>query len=205
MQVHELVEIAEFLKRFLTEKNLIGAYQNLHGFIQQASNNQNPQLVEKQLKKIREIHLEADKLTLSSSKIKLMEEFGARDLLGITALHRIDKIFQKHRAHPQGLMDAINHLKQQTQQLNERSTSLVSSLEPLIKSISIDQDDTESGEGKLWLYFTDGSSVNTIEDLQKVAERGNRYCITSHDCQMLPMSQEEFCTLESILPWRWRL
>lgn len=170
MQVHELVEVAEFLKRFLAEKSLAQEYKNLANCVQQASNNQEPQQVDKQLEKIREIHLEADKLSLSPSKTKLMEEFGAQDLLGLTALKRIDEIFQKHRAHPQGLIQAINHLESKTQQLSKRSSSLVSSLDPLIESIGIDEDETEDGEGKLWLYFADGSSVNTIEDLEKVAE-----------------------------------
>ncbi len=168
MQVRELVDLARFLKTFIQDKGLVSQYEQLINAVNQAASNQSPQNVQTFLQSLRETHSEAEKQILSPAQSKLMSEYGADKLLGRLASERLDSIFATNQAHPQGLVSALQALVNETNQLINRSSGLIKALEPMLVVPELEKPDEQ--EGRLWLYFADAASVNTIEDLEKAAE-----------------------------------
>ena len=170
MQVRELVVLGRFLKSFIQEHNLPEQYQQLINAINQATQNQNPENVRVHLDRIKQIHTEAEKQILSAAQNKLLNEYGADQLLGKIAMERVNKIFIEHQAHPQGLTSDLQQLMKETKELSKKATELISVLEPMLVELQIDSDEMDENEGRLWLYFAEATSINTIEDLEKAAE-----------------------------------
>lgn len=169
MQIHELVELARFLKFFVEENNIAGMYQELIDSVNAAAQNQNPQDVRANLDKLRKLHINAENRVLSPARRKLMEHYGADELLGRKAIDFLDTTFAENQAHPQGLTQALQKQLKQIKQLVQRASQLISALEPLIHDLGLDVGELGKNEGRLWLYFADATSVNTIEDLEKAA------------------------------------
>ncbi|MBN2287637.1 MAG: hypothetical protein JXI43_14410 [Tissierellales bacterium] len=170
MQVRELIELGAFLKEFIQEHNLPSLYQVLINSINQAVQNQNPENVNINYQKLIDIHMEADKRLPSPAQLKLIADYGADKLIGKTASNRLSEIFDKYRAHPQGMVNALQELLNETNQLAKRSNQLVTVLEPMIEEYNLDDEELGEKEGRLWLYFSDAASVNTIEELGKAVE-----------------------------------
>lgn len=170
MQVQELVTLGQFLKTFIKERNLAGVYQQLIDAVNQAAQNQNPENVQTHLVALRKLHEEVVQQVLSPAQAKLMEDYGAHELLGKAALEQLDQIFASHQAHPQGLVAALQKLLKRTNQLVSNATQLVTVLEPLLESIKDMEPELANDEGRLWLYFADAASINTINDLEVAAE-----------------------------------
>ena len=168
MQVRELVEVGRFLKTFIQEKQLANQYQQLINAVNQAAQNLNPQEVQAQLKRLKALHAEAEQRILSPAQSKLMSDYGADRLLGIQAIERLDEIFMRHQAHPQGLTEALQVMLKETNTLVKRADQLVNVLEPMLANLPAGEPSEE--EGRLWLYFDNAMSVNTIDDLEKAAE-----------------------------------
>ncbi|HPL67472.1 MAG TPA: hypothetical protein PLG94_13140 [Smithellaceae bacterium] len=168
MQVRELVELGRFFKTFIQEKQLVSQYKQLINAVNQAAQNQNPQEVQKQLQRLRMLHTEAEKRILSPAQSKLMSDYGADRMLGRQARELLDEIFTQHQAHPQGLTDALQSMLNETNTLAKRAEQLISVLEPML--LVLPSGEPGDGEGRLWLYFDNAASVNTIDDLEQAAE-----------------------------------
>lgn len=168
MQVRELVDLGRFFKTFIQEKQLANQYNQLISSVNQAAQNQNPQNVQLQLQRLKEIHAEAEKRILSPAQSKLMSDYGADKLLGRCANERLDEIFMQNQAHPQGLTAALQVMLTETNTLAKRAEQLINVLSPMLVDLTV-REPTE-GEGRLWLYFDNAASVNTIDDLEKAAE-----------------------------------
>ena len=171
MQIRELVTLGRFLKRIVQEKNLQNQYEQLITSINEAGQNQNPENVNINLKRLKEIHTEAENQVLSPAQSKLLEDYGAKELLGKKAIDRINDIFMQHQANPQRISSEIQQMKKKTNQLVNKANELISALEPMLVELQIDNDKVNNmDEGRLWLYFADATSINTIEELEKAAE-----------------------------------
>lgn len=170
MQVTELVKMAEFLRDFLMERNLPNLYEELINAINEVAQSNNPENVAQKREALLEVHREAAKASLSPAQDKLMADYGANALLGLSAVQRIEDLFQQHQAHPQGLVNSLNELKAETDQLRERANQLVDVLQPMLDSKAIEEAELGENEGRLWLYFSEAASVNTIEQLEDASE-----------------------------------
>ncbi|MCW9058533.1 MAG: hypothetical protein OQL11_06660 [Gammaproteobacteria bacterium] len=170
MQVRELVELGAFLKEFIQEHGLPNLYQELVNAVNQAAQNQNPGNVTTNYNRLLQVHAEADERILSPAQSKLVVDYGADKLIGKNASQRLTSIFDKHRAHPQGMVAAITEMLNETNQLAKRSNQLVSVLEPMIQEHKLDEEELGENEGRLWLYFSEAASVTTIGDLEKAAD-----------------------------------
>ncbi len=167
MQVRELIQLAKFLKKTVEEADLPSHYQQLIQAVDQAAQDQNPQEVDEQLNRLKTLHTEAEKTNLSIPQRKLLDHFGGRDLIGQSAIHRLDSAFEKHKAHPQGLTAALNEMASETEQLRDRAHNLIQAVEPMLSDLV--EEEVKENEGRLWLSFADNSNVNTIDDLEKTA------------------------------------
>lgn len=170
MQVRELIGLGSFLKTFIQEHNLPDQYQQLINAVNEASQNQNPENVRVRLNDIIRIHEEAEKKILSAAQNKLLVDYGGDKLLGKPMISRLDEIFKEHQAHPQGLTSALQQIMKETSQLAKKANQLISVLEPMLVELQIDEEEMDKNEGRLWLYFSEATSINTIEDLEKAAE-----------------------------------
>ncbi len=171
MQIRELIILGHFLKKIIQEDNLPNEYQELINAINAAAQNQNPENVNVHLERIRQIHEDAEQQILSAAQNKLLEDYGAGELLGKSAIERVDNIFIEHQAHPQGLSSALQQLMKQTNQLAKKANELISALEPMMVELDVDSDEINENEGRLWLYFAEATSIDTIEDLENAAEK----------------------------------
>lgn len=167
MQVRELVDVGRFFKDFIRDHQLPQKYQLLIDAVNQAAQNQNPENVPTHFDALLQIHEEAEKKVLSPAQSKLIDEYGATELLGRPAAARLERIFSEHRAHPQGMVSALQELLSETNRLAKRASQLIDVLDPMLVDLAPDESTEE--EGRLWLYFADAASVNTIEDLEKAA------------------------------------
>jgi len=181
MQVQELVDVARFFKEFIQERQLLQQYQQLINAVTQAAQNQNPQNVEVQLEGLLNLHQEAEERVLSPAQEKLITEYGAGDLLGAKARSRLEHIFTEHRAHPQGQINALQVLLNETNQFVKRANELVDTLGPML--VKLEPDGLQRDEGRLWLYFANAASVNTIDDLERAAKTWKQVL---HDFSRLP-------------------
>lgn len=170
MQVRELITLGRFLKKVIQEQNLPNQYQQLINAINEAAQNQNPENVRVHLERLKQIHADIEKQVLSAAQNKLLDDYGAGKLFGKNALERLDRIFIEHQAHPQGLISELKPLLNETNQLAQKANELISALEPMLVELQIDVDEIDENEGRLWLFFADATSINTIEDLENAAE-----------------------------------
>jgi hypothetical protein len=168
MQVRELVDLGRFFKTFIQEKQLVSQYKQLISAVNQAAQNQNPQDVQTQLQRLKELHTEAEQRILSPAQSKLMADYGADRLLGRQASEHLDEIFAQHQAHPQGLTEALQIMLNDTNALAKRAEQPINVLEPMLVDFATGE--PNEGEGRLWLYFDNAASVNTIDDLEEAAE-----------------------------------
>lgn len=170
MQVKELVKLGSFLKNSLEKNGLVSLYQQLIASINQAAQNQSPQNVHVYLQQIKDTHVNADREILSPAQHKIMIEYGADKLLGKVALKRLEDIFSKNQAHPQGLVANLQSLMNETTQLVQRASQLIEVLSPMIEGLDLDGDELADDEGRIWLYFTHDVQIETISELEEAAE-----------------------------------
>ncbi len=168
MQVRELVDLGRFFKTFIQEKQLANQYKQLINAVNQAAQNQNPQDVQNHLQRLKAIHTEVEQRILSPAQSKLMSDYGADKLLGRRANEHIDGIFEQNQVHPQGLVTALQVMLNDTNTLAKRAEQLINVLEPML--IDLTTGEPGEGEGRLWLYFDNAASVNTVDDLEKAAQ-----------------------------------
>jgi len=189
MQVRELVGLARFLKSYIQENNLPEQYQQLINAVNQAAQNQSPENVPAKLEEIIAIHKEAEMKILSAAQSKLLADYGGDQLFGRPAITRLHKIFRENQAHPQGLASALQQMMKETNQLAKKTNQLISVLEPMLVELQIDEKDIESDEGRLWLYFSDATSINTIEELKNGAETWKQIL---HHFSRMPNASADF-------------
>lgn len=168
MQVRELVDVARFFQEFIQARELPQKYQQLIDAVNQAAQNQNPQNVHIHYGDLLKLHRDAEERVLSPAQGRLIADYGAADLLGANARTRLERIFDEHRAHPQGLVAALQEVLNDTNRFVKRANQLVSNLDPML--VAVEHDDLEADEGRLWLYFAEAASVNTIADLERAAK-----------------------------------
>jgi hypothetical protein len=169
MHISELVEVARFLKTFVEGKNLLRQYDQLVNAVQSASQNQRPENVQKFLKGLIAIHEDASRQVYSPAQQRVIDDYGAGELLGEAAVQRLEGIFEEHSAHPQGLIAALQAMQQETQKMVERARALIDALGPLLEEEQ-EEEGAREGEGTLWLYFAEATNVQTIEELGESAE-----------------------------------
>lgn len=189
MQVRELIGLGHFLKTFIQEHNLPDQYQQLINAVNEASQNQNPENVRVRLNDIMKIHEEAEKKILSAAQNKLLVDYGGDQLLGKPAMARLDEIFRENQAHPQGLTSALQQIMKETNQLAKKANQLISVLEPMLVELQIDDEEMDKNEGRLWLYFSEATSINTIEDLEGAAETWKQIL---HHFSRMPNASADF-------------
>lgn len=187
MQVRELVQLGAFLREFIQENTLEQLYQQLITAVNQAAQNQNPQNVTNFYQKLLEVHAEAESRILSPAQSKLIIDYGADKLIGRNASIRIEGIFDSHRGHPQGMVQALQVMMKETTQLASRSNQLVDVLEPMIQKHELDED-LGVNEGRLWLYFSDAASISTITELENAAETWKEIL---HNFSRMPNASED--------------
>lgn len=197
MQVTELVELARFLKEFIQDRQLANQYQQLIAAVNQAAQNQNPQNVQVQFDRLMSLHRAADAQVLSPTQNKLLSDYGADKLLGMRAAERLVTIFQNRQAHPQGLTSDLQSLLNETNELVVRADQLIKILTPMLAEVDADQ--LGEGEGRLWLFFANAASVDTIEDLGTAAETWKQSYTTFLECLVLPLAQPAFLVSRSTL------
>ncbi len=168
MQVHELLYLTEFLRDFFTDKQLATAYQQLIEALNQAASGNNPGQVAPKIDRVREIHRAAQEVVLSPAQEKLLRDFGTFSVLGESALADFERILRKNQAHLQGLAKALQPLKDKADAFQARAAALVDPLREMVDSA----EDAQLGpdEGRLWLYFAEATSVQTVEDLEAAAK-----------------------------------
>lgn len=169
MQVRELVAVAQFFRDFVQREQLVQRYQELIAAINEAAANQNPQNVQSRLDALLDLHRKAEARVMSPAQRHLMAEYGVTGLLGDDAIERLDRAFLEHRAHPQGLVNAVQAMLNETTQLAKKANQLVGALEPLLATT--EPPEIGESEGRLWLQFADAVSVDSIADLEQAAER----------------------------------
>lgn len=169
MQIHELVQLGRRLKALIEDNKLVSEYDQLISAVNQAAQNQNPHAVNVRLENLKQLLEQIEQDSLTPAQAKLMAEYGGDKLLGRRAIERLDDIFSRHKAHPQGLASAIQTLRNETSELASKATQLVRVVEPIVEEVK-DEEQLEEGEGRLWLYFADAASVDTIDDLETAAE-----------------------------------
>lgn len=189
MQVRELIALGHFLKTFIQEHNLPNQYQQLIDAVNQAAQNQNPENVGLRFNDIIKIHKEAEQKILSAAQSKLLADYGGDQLLGRPAITRLEEIFRENQAHPQGLTSALQQITKETNQLAKKANQLISVLEPMLVELKIDTDDIDKNEGRLWLYFSEATSINTIEELEKAAETWKQIL---HHFSRMPNASADF-------------
>lgn len=168
MQVHELADVGRFLRDFIRDRDLRRSYKELISAVNQAAQNQNPQEVQASLDRLLALHEEAEKQVLSPAQAKLLADYGGTKVLGREATARITAIFDQHRGHPQGIVEALQAMLQDTSEFASRAEQLVAALEPML--VGDEEQPLGQDEGRLWLYFAEAASVDTIDDLEKAAE-----------------------------------
>lgn len=168
MQVHELLYLAEYLRDFFADKQLVAAYQQLIDAATKAASGNNPQQVGPRIERVREIHRDAIAVVLSPAQEKLLRDFGAFEVLGKKALAEFEAVLADNQAHPQGLAKALQPLKDKAEKFEQKTTTLIDPLRDMIA----EEDEEKLGpdEGRLWLYFAEAAAVTTVEDLEAAAK-----------------------------------
>ncbi len=166
MHTRELITLGLFLREVIRSQNLPNLYQELID----AVSNQNLDDVGTCYQALIEAHRDAEKQVLSPAQKKLIKDYGAENLLGSSAVARLETIFQENRAYPPGVIEALGEMLRETINIAERAELLIKALEPLLESGTITDDELGDEEGRLWLSFDEETTVLSIEDLEKAAE-----------------------------------
>lgn len=168
MQVRELLKVAQFFREYVQRRQLPQEYENLIGAVKQAGQNQAPEQVPRRLETLLRIHRDAEAEVHSPAERHLLEQYGASALLGHEAERRVLDAFEQHKANPQGIEASLRRLKDETTQLVNRVKQLTEGLEPMMNVVEPEQDLT--GKGRLWLYFAESESIETIDALQRASD-----------------------------------
>ncbi len=168
MLVRELVNAARFLELFLKEQQLVQKYQSVIGVVKQAAQGQQPQNLTEMLDALQAVHAAAETWDHSPAELHLLEQFGALDLVGTRAAGRISSIFDQNKANPQAVAVALEQLRNETNNLTERAKGLTKALGPMLEQVKAL--DTTEEEERLWLYFAEDETVDTVEALKDAAD-----------------------------------
>ncbi len=172
MQLSELIIVINYLDKVLKEKQFNELYTHMITNLNAALTSPTPEVTEeiKKLKQqIYEAHMASEPKNWSYLKIKLFKDFGAKDLIGSEGYNQIEKIFFEHQTDPKGASTAIQGILDRITVLQGRVTQFIEDLGPLATKEEVKE--IEEGMSILQLVFDGDSSIKTINDMEKYANK----------------------------------
>ncbi len=173
MQLKELIGILEQIDTLSRKHNLTGQYKKLVSALTHARKNPTSETTAKiiqQKEKIRSIHDSAEPGKWARSSQQIYEKLGASELIGSKAMDHIDRIFQTHEADPNGIIQAIEELAEQTSQMLEKIEIMLNGLKPLLEEEPVTTENTTT----LQILFPENSFAPTIQNLEGALQKWDR-------------------------------
>lgn len=166
----ELKFTLSFVTDFITQNNLVDLYQQLISFYQQAQSDYNEEVqknIEGKKDEITKIHSQINYSAWSTPKISILKQIKAYDLMGISAISRINEIFAKSFGNINIIVQKLEELKNETNSLNSKVTQL-------IKEMSLEEIDITIEEGKqvIEINFEEEATLNNFWDIK---DRANEW------------------------------
>ncbi|MFO8101338.1 MAG: terpene synthase family protein [Dehalococcoidia bacterium] len=173
MQLQEVIGVLEHIDQFSGKHNLPAQYKRLVNALNQARKKPSSETTAKiiqQREKIRAVHDAAEPDKWGRSGQQLYEKLGATELIGMKARDRIDHIFQTYEADPNGIIQAMEELAEQTSQLVEHIHTLNNGLKPLLGEGTENPPDTTT----LQILFPVNGSAPTLQNLEESLQNWDR-------------------------------
>lgn len=166
----ELKFTLSFITDFLTLNNIVELYQQLISFYQQAQTDYNEEVqknIESKRNEIRNIHNQINYSAWSTTKISILKQIKAYDLIGVSAIDRINEIFEKSFGN-------INIIVQKLEELKNETSNLSAKVAELIKNLNLEEVKTELKEEDqiIEINFQDEAALNNFWDIR---DRANEW------------------------------
>ncbi len=179
MNLYQLTETLESIKKMIADKLLLLHYQTLanqlYSIASGSDSDDEIQVVEDKKKIITRIHTEFSQESWSDIQVEFIKKFNKNDLLGKKAIKRLQQVFVTFKDKPFEQAQEIEQIINDYDSLVVELTSLLKSLGTILfNSDEHQSDDQGLNYSHLYISFEEGTFFQHLSILEKFSRIWNR-------------------------------